>query len=320
VQVLGIVVFPLFAVGFQAVAQVLGFEFHCADDERGFDLLNLLLSLGELLKLILVGLQLRLLMTFRELLDMLLNAVLPEPVVLPELRHKLQDFVLGALDGTREKENNLDDFPILCDHLIQGLFLISISILLIPVIQLFGAPQNCRGCLINGLLDLLKRRIEPHLTTRQLHIDLKERIQLLLLPLTPTHPILHGIERILGGIQQRLIQIPEIEPLNPLRLIRLDRVDPHIQRVQQYRLDQIVDGPLDLHVLTRQKVLLLIDVLLLHTDEVLQWVRHVLVRQRDEGDLADVAQVVFDTVFDYVVDVDDQLLEFVEALVDVVQV
>jgi hypothetical protein len=44
------------------------------------------------------------------------------------------------------------------------------------------------------------------------------------------------------------------------------------------------------------------------------------VRQRDKGDLADVAQVVFDTVLDYVVDVDDQLLQFVEALVDVVQV
>jgi hypothetical protein len=44
------------------------------------------------------------------------------------------------------------------------------------------------------------------------------------------------------------------------------------------------------------------------------------VGQGNQGDFGDVLQIVFNPVFDDVVDVDDELLEFVEALVDVVEV
>lgn len=73
-----------------------------------------------------------------EFLQAIINFVSPEPVVLIEGVEELLDVVLGALDGTSEQEDDLNDFLVLSDPVIEWFSLVFREILLVPVLHVFG--------------------------------------------------------------------------------------------------------------------------------------------------------------------------------------
>jgi hypothetical protein len=69
---------------------------------------------------------------------------------------ELIDLVLGALDGTSKEQDNLDDFLVLSDPVVEGLTLIFGLVLLIPVLDFLSRLQHVGGSSVNGRLHFLQ--------------------------------------------------------------------------------------------------------------------------------------------------------------------
>jgi hypothetical protein len=121
-------------------------------------------------------------------------------------------------------------------------------------------------------------------------------------------------------MKQSLIHRPVVVLGELLDLLGGNWLDVLVQLVGANSLDQVLDGALDLVVLALEFLGLFSDPDLLHFDEVVQGEGLGVLGQVDEHGLGEGLQVVLNSVFHDVVDVDDQLLELGESLVDVVQV
>jgi len=85
-------------------------------------------------------------------------------------------------------------------------------------------------------------------------------------------------------------------------------------------LNEIFDCTLDLVVLRLELLGLFSDPLFLHLDEFVKSESLSILRKVDENGLGKTLKVVLDTVLHDVVDIDDKLLQFGKALMDVVQI
>lgn len=58
-----------------------------------------------------------------------------------------------------------------------------------------------------------------------------------------THPVFHGIETVLGGVEERLVQVPEVVPFDPPCFFRENGVNMAVQRVENDGLQEIIHCP-----------------------------------------------------------------------------
>lgn len=85
-------------------------------------------------------------------------------------------------------------------------------------------------------------------------------------------------------------------------------------------MEEVVHGVFNFNILGDQFVSLGLDVVFLHLDEAVQAHRLVSLGELDERLFAHLFKVVFNSIFNDVIDVDDQLLKLLEAVVDVLQI
>jgi hypothetical protein len=97
---------------------------------------DLILILNELRKLGLEVFKLWLLAV--EVLESFIDLLGPQPAVVLKTLQELVDIVLGSLNGTGQEKNNLDDFLVLSDPIIEWLTLILRNVLLVPVLHMLG--------------------------------------------------------------------------------------------------------------------------------------------------------------------------------------
>jgi len=121
-------------------------------------------------------------------------------------------------------------------------------------------------------------------------------------------------------MEQSLIHGPVVVLGELLDLFGRDWLNVLVQLVRANGLDQVIDGSLDLVVLTHELLGLFFDPDLLHFDEVVEGEGLGVLWQVDKNGLGEGLQVVFNSVLHDVVDVDDQLLELGKSLMDMVQV
>ena len=117
-----------------------------------WNLENLSLVLDELRELGLKVFELRFLAV--EVLKSIVDFLGPEPVVVLKSLKELVDVVLGSLDRTGKEKNNLDDFLVLSDPVVEWLTLIFRNILLVPVLHMLGRLENVGSSSVDSTLHL----------------------------------------------------------------------------------------------------------------------------------------------------------------------
>src|SRR5690606_24887154 len=100
------------------------------------NLVDLILEVNEFLEFLFEIFELRVLGV--ESLKALVNFLFPKPVILLERVKEFLDVVLGTLDGTCKQKDNLDDFLILSNPIVEWFSLILRLILLVPVLNVLG--------------------------------------------------------------------------------------------------------------------------------------------------------------------------------------
>jgi len=146
-----------------------------------------------------------------ELLEHLVDLSLPEPVKLLEALQELDNIILGALDGTSQKKDNLDNFFILGNPIIEWLSKLFWLVLLVPVLDILCGFENVTGSSVNGMLNLLKSWLECASVTLKMHIDLEEWLQDLFGHVSSSaNSLLHLVERVFGGMKKSLIHGPVV--------------------------------------------------------------------------------------------------------------
>jgi len=106
--------------------------------------------------------------------------LLPEPVVSLKAVKEFLDVVLGALDGTGQEKNDLNDFLILSNPVVEWLSLVLRDILLVPVLNTLGGLEHVTGSSVDSTLHFLKGRLELAVVTLKVYINLEEGLKDLL--------------------------------------------------------------------------------------------------------------------------------------------
>jgi hypothetical protein len=101
-----------------------------------FNEVNFLLVASVVDELLLEVFELRICLV--ESSEIIIDLPLPEPVVLFKVTKELVDVVLGALEGTSKKQDDLDNFLIFGNPIIEWLPLVLWLILLVPVLDILG--------------------------------------------------------------------------------------------------------------------------------------------------------------------------------------
>jgi len=178
VEILGVSIFPLFNPLFETGLDIVGFETESTNLMLGGNMANFSLMSGEFSELLFKVLKLW--VGGVEFLEGLINLSLPEPVVLLEALKELDNVVLGSLDGTGKEKDNLNDFLILGNPVIEWLSVFLWLILLVPVLDILGRLKDVTSSSVNGALDLVKSWLKSTGVTLKVDIDLKEWLQDLL--------------------------------------------------------------------------------------------------------------------------------------------
>ena len=283
--------------------------------------LNINLEAGEFGKFALELLKLRVVVV--ELAESIVDSVFPEPVETTEVIQESEDSSSSTLNGTSKKQDDLDNFLILGNPSVEWVSFLLGSVLLAPVLHILGGLENVRGSSVDSRLDLIQSWLESAsvLILVKLHIDLEEGLQDLLGHVSSTaDSLLHLVERVLGSVQESLIHGPVVVLAQLLDLFSTDWLDVLIKLVRADGLDKILDGTFDLVVLALELLRLFLDPLLLHLDELIKSEGLGILWKVDKDSLGKRLEVVLNSVFHDVVDVDDQLLEFGQTGVDVSKV
>jgi hypothetical protein len=136
VEILSVSIFPLLDPLFETGLDILGFETESTDLMETWNELDFSLETGEFSELLLEVLKLW--VRGVELLKGLIDLSLPEPVVLLEALEELDNVVLGSLDRTGKEKDDLNDFLILSDPVVEWLSVLLWLILLVPVLDILG--------------------------------------------------------------------------------------------------------------------------------------------------------------------------------------
>jgi len=115
------------------------------------------------------------------------------------------------LDGTCQKKDNLYNFLILSDPVIEWLSKLFWLVLLVPILNILSRLQNMTSSSIDSVLDLLKRWLESASISLEMYIDLEEWLEDLLRHVSSsTNSLFHLIKRIFSGMEKSLIHGPVI--------------------------------------------------------------------------------------------------------------
>jgi hypothetical protein len=143
--------------------------------------------------------------------ELFVDLLLPKPVVFLEAVQELVDIVLCSLDRTSQKEDDLDDFLILGDPVIEWLSLILRHIFLIPVLDMLSGFKDMGGSSVDSALNLFKSWLKGAGITLKMNINLEEWLQDLLWHVSSSaNSLLHLVKRIFGGMEKSLIHGPVI--------------------------------------------------------------------------------------------------------------
>ena len=74
----------------------------------------------------------------------------PKPIILFEALEEYLDLIFGALDGTSKQQNNLNDFLVFCNPVIEGFTFVLRDVFLVPVLHMFSTLKNVRCCSVNS--------------------------------------------------------------------------------------------------------------------------------------------------------------------------
>ena len=191
---------------------------------------------------------------------------------------------------------------------------------MIPIQHGSVATQHgtCRSA--DALLNLIQRWTQR--TARgwhQLHVDLEEgfgRIQDAARAPLGCHSLLEGIERVLGRVEQGLVDEMIVVILELDNVAVKDLFVRRFELVRRDLFDQIIDGMLDLGILLLQHRRLDANVLPLHVDKV----RHGkggIVGQVHQQTLAHHLEILLDAILHHIVDVANELVKSAKATLNV---
>jgi len=145
---------------------------------------------------------------------------------------ELVDVVLGALNGTSQKKDDLYDFLVLGDPVIEGLSVFFWLVVLVPVLHSLRGFQDVTGSSVDGVLDFIKRWLEDAGVSVKVHIDLEEWLQVLLWRVSSSaNSLFHLVERVFGGVEQSLIHRPVVVLGQLLDFLGRDWLDVLVQLV-----------------------------------------------------------------------------------------
>jgi hypothetical protein len=178
VEILGIGIFPLLDPFLKTGLDILSLKTKSTNLMVALDELDFLLEAREFSKLLLEVLKLR--VGGVELFEGIIYLSLPEPVVLLETLKEFDNVVLGSLNRTGKKKDDLNDFLILSDPVIEWLSVLLWLILLVPVLDVLGRLKDVTGSSVNSALDLVKSWLKSASVTLKVDIDLEEWLQDLL--------------------------------------------------------------------------------------------------------------------------------------------
>ena len=175
-------------------------------DQNGADFSLVLSEIGELVLKIF-----KLRVAVVKGIELLVDLLLPKPVVFFKAVQEFVDVVFSSLNGTGQKKNDLNNFFILSDPVIEWLSLVLWHIFLVPVLDMLGGLKNVRGSSVNGTLNLFKSWFEGAGVTFKMDINLEEWLQDLLWHVSSSaNSLLHLVKRVFGGMEKSLIHGPVI--------------------------------------------------------------------------------------------------------------
>ena len=319
VEILGIGVFPLLDPLLETGLDILSLETKSTDLVEARDERDLLLESGEFSELLLEVLKLR--VGGVELLESLVDLSLPEPVVLLEALKELDNVVLGTLDRTGKKKDDLNDFLILGNPVIEWLSVLLWLILLVPVLDILGRLKDVTGSSVDSALNLVKSWLKSAGITLKVNIDLEEWLQNLLWHVSSTaDSLFHLVEGIFGGVEKGLIHGPVVVFGELLNFLGGDWLNMLVKLIGADGLNEIFNCTFDLVVLGLELLGLLSDPLFLHFDELVKSEGLSILWEVDKNGLGKTLEVVLNSVLHDIVDVDDELLELGKTLMNVVEV
>ena len=225
------------------------------------------------------------------------------------------------MDGTSQKKDDLNDFLIFGNPVIERLSLVLWHIFLVPVLDMLGRFKDVGSSSVNGALDLLESWLEGAGVTFEMDVNFEERLQDLLWHVSSsTNSLLHLVKRVLGGVEKSLIHGPVVVLGELLDLFSGNWLDMLVKLVRANGLNEILDSALDLVVLRLELLGLLSDPFRLHLNELIKGESLGILRKVDQNSLRETLEVVLNSVLHDVVDVNDQLLELGETVMHMGQI
>jgi len=212
VEIVGVSILPGSDFGFQAQFDVTGLKRKSTNLFNSWDCSNFVLEFGELVEFFFEILKLW--FSGIEFFEFLLLVLLPKPVKSIETNEESSNTVLCSLDRTSQKKNNLDNFFVLGNPVIEWLSKLLWLIFLIPVLNVLGRFQNVGSGSVNGRLNISKVWLECAVSfssnsSIKMNINLEEWLQDLLWHVSSSaNSFFHLIERIFGGVEKSLIHGP----------------------------------------------------------------------------------------------------------------
>jgi hypothetical protein len=209
------------------------------------------------------------------------------------------------------------------NHFVERASFFDGLVLLVPVVEILGTLEHGVGSSVDGVLDFFETGVQFNNSTRELDINFEEGLELshvsCSLASFTDNTVLHGIQGVLSAVEKSLVQVPDIVALDLLGFFLGNRVNVGIQGIAENGSEEIIDSSFDFKVLGHQVSGVFLNEFLLHPDEFFQRKRLAFLRKVNQKDLGDGLEVVFNSVFNDIVDVNNQLFKLAEALVDVLQ-
>ena len=260
VQVLRVLRFPARRLALERVLERRRLERQGADVVHGRDLLDLRLDGHVLFELRVEVFDGGLLLHEQVVSGRLV--VLPQPRELHEDLEVLVDLPLGALEGAREQQHHLDNLREALRHRLGRR----------PHDELLRSSQDGARAPVDCGLDVVERRSHRDAWNRELHVDVEEGAfeEEEAAARARADALLDRRERGARAVEHRAVHEAAVV-LAQLGLLLLGSVPKAwLELVLVDELEQVGDALLDLEVLGGHERRLLLDPLLLHTDEAVE--------------------------------------------------
>ena len=139
---------PILNVSLQGVLHAVCLQRKSSNLVSSLNFLNTSLKLLERLQFLLVVFKGRLIPL--ELLEGILGLVRPEPAIVGKALQEFAHRVLGALNRTSQKKDNLNNFLVFSNPVVEWLSFVFRLVLLEPKLHFFGGFEHVRSSTVNG--------------------------------------------------------------------------------------------------------------------------------------------------------------------------